>query len=117
MLDAGAETPGYYAGDLSSTFPVDKKFTSIQKDIYQLSLNAHNHAISLLEPGRPFKEIHLATCKVIAQGMKDFGLMKGNVDDAVEAGAHALFFPCGLGHMMGLDIHDMEGLGEAICGL
>ncbi len=116
LLDAGAETPGYYAGDLSSTFPVDKKFTSVQKDIYQLSLNAHNHAISLLEPGRPFKEIHLATCKVIAEGMKDFGMMKGNVDDAVEAGAHALFFPCGLGHMMGLDIHDMEGLGEQFVG-
>ncbi len=116
LLDAGAETDGYYAGDLSSTFPVDEKFTSIQKDIYQLSLNAHNHAISLLEPGRPFKEIHLETCKVIANGMKDFGLMKGNMDDAVAAGAHAMFFPCGLGHMMGLDIHDMEGLGEEFVG-
>jgi len=116
LLDAGAETPGYYAGDLSSTFPVDKKFTSQQKDIYQLCLNAHNHAISLLKPGRPFKEIHLESCKVIAEGMKDFGLMKGNMDDAVEAGAHAMFFPCGLGHMMGLDIHDMEGLGEEFVG-
>lgn len=116
LLDAGAETPGYYAGDLSSTFPVDKKFTTVQKDIYQLSLNAHNHAISLLVPGRPFKEIHLETCKIITQGMKDFGLMKGNVEDAVTAGAHAMFFPCGLGHMMGLDIHDMEGLGEQFVG-
>lgn len=116
LVDAGAETPLHYGGDLSSTFPVDKKFTSQQKDIYQLCLNAHNHAISLLMPGRPFKEIHLATCKVIAEGMKDFGLMKGNVDDAVEAGAHAMFFPCGLGHMMGMDVHDMEGLGEQYVG-
>lgn len=116
LLDAGAETPMYYAGDLSSTFPVDKKFTSQQKAIYQLCLNAHNHAISLLKPGRPFKEIHLESCKVIATGMKDLGLMKGNIDEAVAAGAHALFFPCGLGHMMGLDIHDMEGLGEEYVG-
>lgn len=116
LLDAGAETPMYYAGDLSSTFPVDPKFTSQQKDIYQLSLNAHDHAISLLKPGRPFKEIHVESCKVIAEGMKNLGLMKGNVDDAVEAGAHAMFFPCGLGHMMGLDIHDMEGLGEEYVG-
>jgi len=116
LLDAGAETPMYYAGDISSTFPVDKKFTSQQKAIYQLCLNAHNHAISLLKPGKPFKEVHLETCKVIAEGMKDFGLMKGNMDDALAAGAHALFFPCGLGHMMGLDIHDMEGLGEEYVG-
>ena len=116
LVDAGAETPLHYGGDLSSTFPVDKKFTDVQKDIYQLCLNSHNHAISLLKPGRPFKEIHIEACKVIAEGMKDFGLMKGNVDDAVEAGAHAMFFPCGLGHMMGMDVHDMEGLGEGYVG-
>ncbi len=116
LLDAGAETPLYYAGDLSSTFPVDNKFTPRQRDIYQLSLDAHNHAISLLAPNVPFKDIHIETCKIITQGMKDLGFMKGNIEDAVEAGAHALFFPCGLGHMMGLDIHDMEGLGEQYVG-
>lgn len=116
LLDCGAETPGYYAGDLSSTFPVDKTFTPIQKDIYQLSLDAHNRAVSLLKPGKAFKEIHLESCKVIAEGLKGMGLMTGNVDDAVQAGAHAMFFPCGLGHMMGLDIHDMEGLGEEFVG-
>lgn len=116
LLDAGAETPMYYAGDLSSTFPVDKTFTSIQKDIYQLSLNAHDHAISMLKPGIAFKDVHLASCHVLTDGMKAFGLMKGNTEDAVAAGAHAMFFPCGLGHMMGLDIHDMEGLGEQYVG-
>ncbi len=116
LLDAGAETPLYYAGDLSSTFPVDHRFTSVQKDIYEVSLQAHNHAISLLAPSIPFKEVHLETCRSIVDGMKSLGFMKGNTDLAVEAGAHALFFPCGLGHMMGLDIHDMEGLGEQYVG-
>ena len=116
LLDCGAETPLYYAGDLSSTFPVDKKFTTEQKEIYQVSLDAHNHAISLLKPGRPFKEVHLATAKKIVEGLRALGFMKGNADEAVAAGAHAMFFPCGLGHMMGLDIHDMEGLGEQYVG-
>ena len=116
LLDCGAETPLYYAGDLSSTFPVDKKFTTEQKEIYQVSLDAHNHAISLLKPGMPFKEVHLATAKKMVEGLSDLGFMKGNADDAVAAGAHAMFFPCGLGHMMGLDIHDMEGLGEQYVG-
>lgn len=116
LLDCGAETPLYYAGDLSSTFPVDKTFTTQQKEIYQISLDAHNHAINLLEPGRSFKDIHLETAKKMVDGMKALGFMKGNSDDAVAEGAHALFFPCGLGHMMGLDIHDMEGLGEQYVG-
>lgn len=116
LLDCGAETPLYYAGDLSSTFPVDKKFTTEQKEIYQVSLDSHNHAISLLKPGKPFKEVHLATAKKMVEGLSALGFMKGNSDDAVAAGAHAMFFPCGLGHMMGLDIHDMEGLGEQYVG-
>ncbi len=116
LLDCGAETPLYYAGDLSSTFPVDKKFTTEQKEIYQVSLDAHNFAISLLKPGRSFKEVHLTTAKKMVEGLSALGFMKGNPDDAVAVGAHALFFPCGLGHMMGLDIHDMEGLGEQYVG-
>jgi Xaa-Pro aminopeptidase len=116
LLDAGAEVESRYAGDLSSTFPIGRKFTERQKDVYNVALAAHEHAVSLLRPGRKFKEIHLEACTVIARGMKDLGLMKGNPDDAVREGAHAMFFPCGLGHMMGLDVHDMENLGEVYVG-
>ena len=116
LLDAGAEIASHYAGDLSSTFPVGPKFTPVQREIYSLSLAAHEHAVTLLKPGINFKDIHLSACKVIAEGMKEMGFMKGNCEDAVQQGAHAMFFPCGLGHMMGLDIHDMEGLGEVYVG-
>ncbi len=116
LLDAGAEIASFYAGDLSCTFPIGPKFTTAQREVYSLSLAAHEHAVSMLKPGINFKDIHLSTCKVIAEGMKDMGFMKGNCDDAVQQGAHAMFFPCGLGHMMGLDIHDMEGLGEVYVG-
>ena len=116
LLDAGAETETSYAGDLSSTFPVDPTFTPIQKEIYQLSLDAHMAAVSMLQPGTAFKEVHLTACRCIFEGLKAFGLTKGDTSEAVEAGAHALFFPCGTGHMMGLDIHDMENLGEQWVG-
>ena len=116
LLDAGAEIESHYAGDLSSTFPVGPRFTDKQKTIYQVALDAHEHAVSLLKPGVNFRDIHLAACTTIANGMKDLGFMKGNIEDAVQAGAHAMFFPCGLGHMMGLDIHDMEGIGEIYVG-
>lgn len=116
LCDTGAETTRRYAGDLSSTFPVDPVFTPRQKEIYNISLTAHQKAVAALGPGVPFKEVHLTACKTIATGMKEMGLMKGNVDDAVAAGAHAMFFPCGTGHMMGLDVHDMEDLGEVYVG-
>ena len=116
LLDAGAETEMRYAGDLSSTFPVDPTFTPMQKEIYQLSLDAHRTAVSMLKPGTSFKEVHLTACRTIFEGLKAFGLTKGNTEEAVEAGAHALFFPCGTGHMMGLDVHDMENLGEQWVG-
>lgn len=116
LLDAGAETTMRYAGDMSSTIPVDAKFTARQREIYQVAFDAHEKAVSMLRPGIKNKEIHLEAAKVIASGMKDLGFMKGNVNDAVEAGAHAMFFPCGLGHMMGLDVHDMEDLGEQYVG-
>jgi len=116
LLDAGAENAMHYAGDLSSTFPVSKKFTDTQKLIYNITLQAHNAAVDTLAPGTKNLEVHLNACKTIAEGMKDLGLMKGNVNDAVQAGAHALFFPCGTGHMMGLDVHDMEDLGEVYVG-
>jgi Xaa-Pro aminopeptidase len=116
LLDAGAETAMGYAGDLSSTVPVNGKFTSRQKDIYSICLDSHNTSISMLKPGIPFKEVYFESARVIVRGLKDLGMMKGNVDDAIANGAHALFFPCGLGHMMGLDVHDMEDLGEIYVG-
>ncbi len=116
LLDAGAETAMHYAGDMSSTFPVDKRFTPLQKDIYGVALEAHEAAIAMLRPGVTNKEVHLRACHIIAEGMKALGFMKGDPALAVEAGAHALFFPCGTGHMMGLDVHDMEDLGEEWVG-
>ena len=116
LLDAGAETGMGYAGDLSSTVPVNGRFTSRQKDIYSVCLDSHNAAISMLKPGIAFKEVHFESSRVIIRGLKELGLMKGNVEDALVNGAHALFFPCGLGHMMGLDVHDMEDLGEVYVG-
>ena len=116
LLDAGAETEMHYAGDLSSTFPVDPVFTARQKEIYQLCLDAHQSAVSMLRPGTPFREVHFAACRIIFDGLKSFGLTKGDTDEALKEGAHALFFPCGTGHMMGLDVHDMEDLGEQWVG-
>jgi len=116
LLDAGAETLMGYAGDLTTTFPVSPAFTNQQRDIYEIVLSAHDKAVSLLAPGTPFKEIHFAACLELAKGLKDLGLMKGDVASAVEAGAHAMFFPTGLGHLMGLDVHDMENLGEVWVG-
>jgi Xaa-Pro aminopeptidase len=116
LCDFGAETELHYCADLSSTFPVDLKFTARQREIYAISLSVHDAAIANLRPGVKFKEVHLAACKKIVEGMKSLGLMKGNVDDAVAAGAHAMFFPCGTGHMMGLDVHDMEDIGETYVG-
>jgi Xaa-Pro aminopeptidase len=116
LLDAGAETSMGYCGDLSSTVPVNGTFTSQQRDIYNICLESHNKAIKMLKPGIPFKEIHLESARIIVEGLKDLGIMKGKTEDAITNGAHALFFPCGLGHLMGLDVHDMEDLGEAYVG-
>lgn len=116
LVDSGAETDMGYAGDMTRTFPVGQKFTEIQKTFYQIVLDAHLTAAEALRPGIEFKEVHLIACKSLAKGLKDLGLMKGNVDEAVQAGAHAMFFQCGLGHLMGLDVHDMENLGEQNVG-
>lgn len=116
LIDGGAETEMHYAGDLSHTFPVDKKFTERQKMIYNLSLAAHNAAVNKLAPGVRNIDVHFTAAKTIADGLKDLGLMKGDTDEAIRQGAHALFFPCGTGHMMGLDVHDMENLGEQYVG-
>lgn len=116
LLDCGAETAMGYAGDLSSTVPVSKKFTTRQQEIYELTLKAHETAVKSLKPGRPFIEIYYDTARTIVEGMKNLDLMKGNTEDALKQGAHAMFFPCGLGHQIGLDVHDMEDLGEEYVG-
>ena len=116
LIDAGAENAMHYNGDLSSTIPVTKSFSTIQKEIYLAALLAHEAAVNTLALGIPFREVHLAACRSIVDCMKKLGLMKGNTDDAVHEGAHALFFPCGTGHMLGLDVHDMEDLGEIWVG-
>ncbi|MCP4895963.1 MAG: Xaa-Pro dipeptidase, partial [bacterium] len=116
LLDAGAETTMGYGGDLSSTCPVSPCFSERQRTIYEVQLAAYDAAIQKLAPGVPNKDVHFTASRVIAEGMKDLGLMRGNIDDALDAGAHAMFFPCGTGHMMGLDIHDMENLGEVYVG-
>ena len=110
--DCGAESPLHYATDITRTFPVSKKFTNKQKEIYETVLHAQKKAIEAIKPGIEFRKIHLLACQHLVSGLKALNLMKGNIESAIRAGAHALFFPNGLGHMMGLDVHDMEGLGE-----
>jgi len=114
--DFGAETGRHYAGDITRAFPVDSQFTPRQKDIYNIVLEAEVKAIEACRPGIRYADVHLLAARIIVDGMKSIGLMKGNTDDAVAEGAHALFFPHGLGHMIGLDVHDMEDLGEQYVG-
>jgi len=116
LVDAGAESRSHYASDHTRTMPVGGKFSRQNREIYNLVLAANNKAIELIRPGETYLNIHLEVCKVIAGGLKELGLMKGNIDEAVAAGAHALFMPHGLGHMMGLDVHDMEDLGQVFVG-
>lgn len=114
--DFGSESSGHYAGDITRTFPVSKSFSSMQRDIYEVVLDTEIKAINQIKPGISYKDIHLQAALNIAEGLIQLGLMKGNPQDAVATGAHALFFPHGLGHMIGLDVHDMEDLGEAFVG-
>ncbi len=116
VTDAGAETSMGYASDITRTFPVGGKFSERQKDIYEIVLGANMEAIENTRPGVRNLDLHLGASRTIAGGLKELGILRGNTDDIVAAGAHALFFPHGLGHMMGLDVHDMEGLGEDYVG-
>lgn len=116
LVDAGSESETLYASDITRTSPVGGKFSSKQKDIYNIVLAANMNAIANTSPNVQYKEIHLQAARIIVSGLKDLGLMKGNIEEAVAAGAHALFFPHGLGHMLGMDVHDMEGLGENYVG-
>lgn len=116
LVDAGAEVGSHYASDFTRTFPVSGKFTQKQREIYDIVLAANNRATALAKPGITYQSVHLAVCETIASGLKELGLMKGDVKEAVRNGAHALFMPHGLGHMMGLDVHDMEDLGQIYVG-
>jgi Xaa-Pro aminopeptidase len=116
VLDSGAETPARNASDITRTIPVGGKFSTQQSAIYETVLRAQMGAIAAIKPGVPYRDIHLSAAKSIATDLTALGLMRGNTDEAVAAGAHALFFPHGLGHMMGMDVHDMENIGEDIVG-
>lgn len=116
VTDAGAETSMHYAGDITRTVPVGGRFSLRQREIYQVVLDANLQSIAAVKAGVTNKSLHLLAATTIARGLKEIGLMKGDVEEAVSHGAHALFFPHGLGHMLGLDVHDMEGLGENYVG-
>lgn len=116
LVDAGAETPEGYAGDMSSTICAGRKFTERQKLIYDIQVASHLAAVDMLRPGVPFEKVYDKAAEVIWDGLKGLGIVRGDAAEAVKAGAHAMFFPCGLGHMMGLDVHDMENLGEVWVG-
>ena len=116
LIDAGAEVESGYAGDMSSTVPADKTFTPRQRAVYEIQNAMHLEAVKALCPGIPYMDVYDLSAHVMVEGMKELGLMKGNAEDAVREGAHALFYPHGLGHMMGLDVHDMENLGEIWVG-
>jgi Xaa-Pro aminopeptidase len=116
LFDSGAELMNGYCGDMTRTIPSGRNFSTKQKELYDVAYNAYLHAVTMLKPGVLFKDIHLAACTKLVEGLTQIGLMKGNAEDAVSQGAHAMFFQCGLGHMMGLDVHDMESLGEAYVG-
>ena len=114
--DSGAESALHYASDITRTIPVCGSFSQKQKEVYEIVLGAQETAIQSISPGIKYRDIHLKVARYIASGLKELGLMKGDVDEAVKQGAHALFFPHGLGHMLGLDVHDMENLGEDYVG-
>jgi Xaa-Pro aminopeptidase len=114
--DSGVESVLGYASDITRTYPVSGTFTPRQRDLYTIVLAMQEQSIAKIQPGIPFREVHRQAATVLMQGLTDLGLTRGPVDDAVDAGAHTLFFPHGLGHLLGLDVHDMEALGEDYVG-
>ncbi len=114
LNDSGAESPMWYASDITRTFPVNGKFTEIQKEMYRIVLRVQLEAIEMAKPGITYRDVHSAACRILVEELQTLGLMKGDPSEAVESGAHALFFPHGIGHMMGLDVHDMEDLGDIV---
>jgi Xaa-Pro aminopeptidase len=116
VSDSGAESPLRYASDITRTIPIGGQFSSRQREIYAIVLEALEKATAAVKPGVEFREIHRLASVILVTGLKDLGLLRGDPAEAVEAGVHTLFFQCGLGHMMGLDVHDMENLGEEYVG-
>ncbi|RAQ40423.1 Xaa-Pro aminopeptidase [Arthrospira sp. O9.13F] len=112
LADVGAETPGGWAGDVTRTWPVSGTFSPTQADIYDIVLAAHDACIEQVKPGVEYRDIHLLAAAVITEGLVDLGILRGQVTELVEKDAHALFFPHGIGHLLGLDVHDMEDLGD-----
>ena len=115
ICDAGCELDDY-CSDNTRTMPVNGKFTQRQLDIYSIVEECHDYVLEVAKPGVKYKDVHFAVCRLMSERLKELGLMKGDVDEAVAAGAHAMFLPHGLGHMMGMDVHDMEGLGQIYVG-
>ena len=116
VIDAGCENDLHYSSDITRTVPVGGRFNARQKGIYEVVLNANLTAIQAVKPGVPFKDIHMLAATEIAKGLTNLGIMKGDPTEAALKGAHTLFFPHGLGHPLGLDVHDLEGLGENLIG-
>ena len=116
LMDMGAETVDGYAGDLTTTFPAGGRFDPRQREIYEILLSAFRAATDSIAPGVPYRDVHFAAAREIFTGMKALGLARGNTEEALAAGAHALFFPHGVGHQIGLDVHDLESLGEVNVG-
>ena len=116
LCDAGAETNENYCSDNTRTTPISGRFTQRQKEIYSIVEECHDYALSLAAPGVKWWDVHFGVCRLMTDKLKELGLMKGDTEEAVQAGAHAMFMPHGLGHMMGMDVHDMEGLGQTYVG-
>ncbi len=116
LFDGGIELPSLYCGDMTRTFPASGKFSSMQASLYNIVYDSYQTALNDSKPGVFYKDVHLAVARTMVEGLKSLGLMKGDVDEAVATGAHSLFFPHGLGHMLGMDVHDMENLGEIYVG-
>jgi Xaa-Pro aminopeptidase len=114
LLDAGAEAASGYCSDVTRTWPVDGRFSAAQAEIYDIVLKSELAAIEAVAPGVRYRDVHLEASRVIADGLVQLGLLRGDPDALVEAGAHALFFPHGVGHMIGIDVHDMEGFGDRV---
>ena len=116
LCDCGAETINNYCSDNTRTYPVNGKFTQRQLEIYSIVEACHDYVLEVAKPGVKYMDVHFAVCRLMTERLKELGLMKGDTDEAVAAGAHAMFLPHGLGHMMGMDVHDMESLDQINVG-
>ena len=116
LCDCGAETNENYCSDHTRTSPISGVYSQRQKEIYTIVSDCHDLALQESRPGKMYRDVHLDVCRLMTERLKDLGLMRGDTEEAVRAGAHALFLPHGLGHMMGMDVHDMEGLGQVHVG-